>query len=142
LNQFFHDSDTELGVFYPKNHLLAIFPNLTEADRAKEALNHAGFAGTEVIAVSGEEVVDFAEDLKLKDGLWGALMTELSRIFGTEALYADEDLESAKKGAAFLAVHCPTEKGKKDAWKFLQPTHPLVARYYSLCAIEHLVGEV
>ena len=69
------------------------------------------------------------------------MMTELSRVFGTEALYADKDLAAAKKGAAFLAVYCPTEEVKSEAWKFLEPTHPLVARYYSSGGIEHFVGE-
>jgi len=68
-------------------------------------------------------------------------MTELSRIFATEAVYADKDLAAARKGAAFLAVHCPDEENKNMAWKVLEPRHPLVARYYSLGGIEHLTGE-
>lgn len=141
LSTFFKDSDTEFGIFYPKHYLLAVFPNLADADRAKQELNHAGRVDEDVISVSGEEVVHFAEDHLLEDGLWGLLMTELSRMIGTEALYADKDLAAAKQGAAFLAVHCPTEKIKIDAWKFLKPRHPLVARYYSFGGIEHLAGE-
>jgi len=30
---------------------------------------------------------------------------------------------------------------KVAAWKCLEPTHPMVARYYSLGGIEHLAGE-
>jgi hypothetical protein len=141
LSTFFKDADTEFGVFYPTNYLLAVFPNLADADRAKEELNHAGHVDEDVISASGEEVVHFAEDHLLKDGLWGVLMTELSRMIGTEASYADKDLAAAKKGAAFLAVHCPTEKLKIEAWKFLEPRHPLVARYYSFGGIEQLAGE-
>jgi hypothetical protein len=100
LSTFFKNGDTQLGVFYPKHYLLAIFPNLAEADLAKEELNHAGRVEEDVISVSGEEVVHFAEDHLLKDGLSGVLMTKLSRMFGTEALYAEKDLEAAKKGAA------------------------------------------
>jgi hypothetical protein len=141
LSTFFKDGDTEFGVFYPKHYLLAVFPNLAEADLAKEELNHAGRVDDDVISVSGEEVVHFAEDHMLKDGLAGVLMTKLSRMFGTEALYAEKDLAAAKKGAAFVAVHCPTEAVKIEAWKFLGPRRPLVARYYSFGGIEHLVGE-
>ncbi|MCU1337588.1 MAG: hypothetical protein JWO19_3169 [Bryobacterales bacterium] len=141
ISTFFKGADVEFGVFYPKHCLLAVFENLAEADRAKEELAHAGFGGENVISVSGEEVVRFAEDQLLKDGLWGVMMTELSRIFGTEAVYADQDLAAAKKGAAFLAVHCPTEEVKAQAWKSLEPRHPVVARYYSFGGIEHLAGE-
>jgi hypothetical protein len=138
LSTFFKNADTQFGVFYPNHYLLAVFPNLAAADRAKAELNDAGRVDEDVISVSGEEVVHFAEDHLLKDGLWGSLMTELSRAFGTEAVYADEDLAAAKKGAAFVAVHCPTEKVKTEAWKFLELRHPLVARYYSIGGIEHL----
>jgi len=145
LSAFFKDADTEFGVFYPKQYLLAIFPNLAEADLAKEQLSHAGRTDEDVISASGEEVVQFAEDHLVKDGLWGVLMREFSRRFGTEASYADDDLAAAKKGAAFVAVHCPTEKLKLEAWKVLEPRRPLVARYYSsggvFDGIEHLVGE-
>ncbi len=141
LSTFFKDDDTELGFFYPKHYLLAVFPNLAEADLAKNELRHAGRVEEDVISVSGEEAVHFDEDRVLKDGLGGALMTKLSRMFGTEALYAQKDLAAAKKGAAFVAVHCPTEAVKIEAWKVLGPTHPLVARYYSFGAIEHLTGE-
>jgi hypothetical protein len=62
-------------------------------------------------------------------------------MFGTEAAYADRDLAAAKKGAAFLAVHCPNQKIKTDVWRLLEMIHPLVARYYQFGGIEHLAGE-
>ena len=141
LSAFFKDADVEFGVFYPKHCLLALFDNLGEADRAKEGLPQAGRVHDDAISVSGEEVVRFAEDHLLQDGLWGVMMTELSRLIGTEALYADQDLAAAKKGAAFLAVHCPNDAVKTEVWKSLEPRHPLVARYYSFGGIEHLAGE-
>lgn len=139
LTTFFKNSDVEFGVFYPKHCLLAVFEDLADADCAKKELRNAGC--DDVISVSGEEVVHFAKDHVLKDGIWGALMTELSRIFATEAVYADKDLDAAKKGAAFLAVHCPTQEVKTRVWKVLEPRRPVVARYYSFGGIEHLAGE-
>jgi hypothetical protein len=38
------------------------FPNLAQADRAQEKLRHAGCGEEDVISVSGEEVVHFAQD--------------------------------------------------------------------------------
>jgi hypothetical protein len=141
LSTFFKDSDTQFGVFYPKHYLLAVFPNLADADGAKRELNRSGRAEEDVISASGAEVVEFAEEHLLKDGLWGRLMTEMSRAFGAEATYADSDLAAAKSGAAFVAVHCPTDTVKTEAWKSLGARHPLVARYYSFGGIEHLAGE-
>jgi hypothetical protein len=141
LSMFFKDADTQLGVFYPNHYLLAIFPSLADADRVKETFKRAGCVDEDVISVSGEELVHFSKDHLLRHGLWGALMTQLSRMFGTEARYRDSDLAAAKRGAALVAVHCPTEKVKTDTWKLLEPAHPLVARYYHFAGIEHLAGE-
>ena len=125
LDTFFKESDTEWGVFYPKHYILALFPNFAEADLAKEALKRAGRSDEDVISVRGEEVVHFAEEVLIKGGLWGMLMTELSRTFGTEALYADQDLAAAKEGAAF-EPYTATETAKIDAWDHLSPcTHSL-----------------
>lgn len=141
LSTFFQEADTELGIFYPKHYLLCAFSKLEDAEHARKELKNSGLKDQDVISVSGEEVVYFAQDHLLNDGLWGVLMTELSRMLGTEARYADKDLAAAKKGAAFVAVHCPTDPVKTDAWHVLEPTHPLVARYYSAGGIEHLAGE-
>ena len=84
LSAFFKGRDTHLGLFYPEHYLLAVFPNLAQADRAQERLRHAGCVEEDVISVSGEEVVHFAQDHWLQDGLWGFLMRRLSRLLGTE----------------------------------------------------------
>jgi hypothetical protein len=145
LSTFFKGDETKFGIFYPKHCLLAIFPNIEEAEHAKLELNRAGGRNEDAISASGEEVVQFAEEHLIKDGLWGALMRELSRLSGTDESFADEDLEAAKKGAAFVAVHCPTQELKTEAWKVLEPTHPFVARYYAFGGIfdgvEHLTGK-
>lgn len=141
LSTFFKDADTAFGVFSPQYFLLAIFPNFAEAEAAKGQLHLAGHVEEDVLVATGEEVVQFANEHLQKDGVWGMLMTELSRSFDTEATYSDRDLERAKRGEAFLAVYCPSEEGKRKAWTVLEPRNPLVARYYSAGGIEHLAGE-
>lgn len=69
-------------------------------------------------------------------------MQELSRLIGTEEGYTDRDLQLAADGAAFVAVYCPTESRKGEAWRIIEPATPIVARYYALSGIEHLVGEL
>jgi hypothetical protein len=140
LMSFFKHSDTVWGIFYPKHYVLAAYSRIEDAEHAKDALKRAGWSDEDVIAVPGKEVVQFAEDDLMEHGLWGLLMTELSRLLDTEVTYADRDLAAAKNGASFLAVHCPTEDDKNQAWKVLEPTEPIVARYYHLGGIDHLVG--
>ncbi len=140
LRKFFHGNDAAFGVFYPDSCILASFRDLAGAEHAKSELNEHGLSEEDVIAVSGNEVIRFAEGRLRNDGPIGALMTNFSRWIGTEASYTDDDLAAARQGAAFLAVHCSTEKQKNHAWTFIEPRHPLAAHYYSSAGVEHLVG--
>jgi hypothetical protein len=49
LSAFFKGRDTHLGLFYPENYLLAVFPNLAQGNRAQERLRHAGRVEEDVI---------------------------------------------------------------------------------------------
>ena len=140
MHTFFHGSDTPYGIFYPTNYLVAIFPGFSEASEAQRILRKANFANDDVLAAPGKDVVlHAAEDLH-KMGLWGLLMTELSRLLGTEAVYADQDLAMAQQGSAFLAVFAPTEASKLEAWAAIEPLKPLVARHYARYSIEVFRG--
>jgi len=138
LTGFFKESDTQLGVFYPKHYLIAVFRDSRAAQKAVQDLWTAGFAQDEAIAVAGQEFVDLAKE---ETGPGNFVMQALSRFFATEQMTHDSDLDRAKHGAGFVAVHCPTEESKHTAWSMLQPEGPLAARYYSAAGIEHLAGD-
>jgi hypothetical protein len=142
LAEFFHGSDTHFGLFYPTGYIFAIYPGFEHAEQARQKLVLSGLRPEQAIAVSGEDVVHFTEEHKYRDGLWGMLMRELSRILATEALYADHDLSMAKHGSGFLAINCHSEHAKERVWSRLEKTEPVVARYYANGGIEHLKGEV
>jgi hypothetical protein len=142
LHTFFQGADNYLGVFYPNGYLIAMFPDLTAAQEVARDLQFSGlFQPDEVLAVAGIEVV--RHDLEHTKTPWGALLTGLSRMIGTEAYWADRDLDMARSGSALLAVHCPLEDARNAAWERIQRHRPLAARYYSvgLGGIEHLAGD-
>src|ERR1700733_5492419 len=89
LPAFFGGAQTQLGVFYPKNHLIAVFPDFQGAVEAKEKLITSGVHDEDILVAEGAEVVQFAEDFTRKKGVAGLLMIELSRAIGTEAAYTD-----------------------------------------------------
>jgi hypothetical protein len=142
LATFFKGSDTQFGIFYPIDYLVAVFPDIAIARRAEHALGLGGFPEDDVIAVPGDEVVRFAEEHLQNSSLWGMLMRQLSRIFATEEVYADYDLILARQGGAFLAAYCPTEKRKDEAWEIIEHFGPIKARHYELGCVEHLRGEL
>lgn len=138
LKGFFKESDTQLGIFYPKHYLIAVFRHLGTAQQAVKKLRLAGFAEDEAIAVAGQDVLELTKE---ETGLGNFLMQGLSRFFATEQVSHDKDLDMAEHGAAFVAVHCPAEKTKDQAWNVLQTEAPLAARYYANDGIEHLAGD-
>jgi hypothetical protein len=138
LVNYFKTSGTRLGVFYPMHYLVAVFRDMPGAESALHKLSNGGFAPSEAIAADGKAVLEFDEE---ETHLAGFVMQAISRFFATEQVFADHDLEDARRGAGVLAVHCPTSELKTTAWSLIEPAGPLDARYYARGGIEHLAGD-
>ena len=139
LSTLFKGSETCLGVFYPKQYIIATFASFESATLAERALRSTGFRPDELRAVSGGEMLHFFHELQVRTGLLGGLMTELSRFIGTEASFFDRDVWEARHGAGFLAVHCSTEEEADHIGGLLTPLHPSAMQWYRMGAVWSLV---
>src|SRR6266478_6711031 len=110
LYRFFHGYRTKLGVFYPTHYIFIAFSSFQLARNAASKLEEVGFSRDELVAVTGAETLRFFDEMRSDVGLWGELMTTLSRFFGTEEVFADIDIAKSHEGAGFLAVYCPQEE--------------------------------
>jgi hypothetical protein len=138
LVDYFGTSVERMGAFYPTHCLVAVFRNAAAAESALQKLLSAGFASSDAIAVDGKAVLEFDKDEK---DLARFIMQAISRFFATEQVFADHDLDDARRGAGFLTVRCPTVELKNAAWSLIASEGPLDARYYSRLGIEHLAGD-
>lgn len=139
LTSFFKEHDSALGVFYPKHYIIATFRTFAVAENAAQALRGAGRFGDEVLAIPGSEVLKFFEEFRSHSGLWAGVMTMLSRSFGTEQSFADDDVHRAQAGAGFLAIHCLDECDKARIQALLTPFEPLAMHWYAAGGVESLV---
>ena len=139
LADFFKGSDTTLGTFYPTHYLVAVVRNPDVAREVLEKLRYAGFTDHDAIAAEGSEIVEL---MKAESGLGSFFMQVLSRFFATEQIFADHDLQHAREGAGFIAVHCVSEHLKHEAWSIIAEAGPFDARYYGSGSIEHLAGDL
>jgi hypothetical protein len=139
LSTLFKGSETWLGVFYPKQHIIATFPSLENAISARYILRTAGFRSDEVRAISGEEMLQFLRDLRVRTGLVGDLMTAFSRLIGTEAIFFDRDVWEARHGAGFLAVPCLAEQEADRIRELLAPFDPSAMQWYRVGSVWSLV---
>ena len=130
LYRFFHGYRTKLGVFYPTHYIFAAFSTFQLAKDAAEKLREVGFSRNEVVAVTAGETLRFFEEMRADVGLWGELMTTLSRFFGTEEVFADIDIAESHAGAGLLAAYCPREDEAERVRDLLEPFGPLSMQLY------------
>ena len=107
---FFKESDTQLGVFYPNHYLIAVFRNLETAEQAVKKLRLAGFAEDEVIAAAGQDFIALAKE---ETGLGSFLMQALSRFLATEQMSHDSDLDLAQHGARLWRCIARTKRPRR-----------------------------
>lgn len=138
---FFKESDTSFGVFYPTHYVVAAFDTLKHAEQAELALKKAGFAADEVRAADGNFVVHEVESRA--DASWlDDIKAQIARVVGTETSYIDDDMALARRGAAFLFVHAPDHDSMKRTEHELRKLHPIYARHYLPTGVVHLVQPV
>jgi hypothetical protein len=139
LTNFFKESDSSLGVFYPKHYIIAAFPSFAKTKEASQALRKAGFSEDEVLAIPSAEILRYFEEFRANSGLWAGVMTMLSRAFGTEQMYADDDVHQAQGGAGFLAIHSPDEAQTARIKALLAPFEPRAMHWYETGCIQSLI---
>jgi hypothetical protein len=139
LAAFFAESVTSLGVFYPTNYILCIFPSFEAAKEAHRTLKEAGFGSDEIHAADGAELLAFVDRLRSECGITGEFMTRFSRALGTEATFVDNDVRWAEAGAGFVAILCRTEPESEHITQLVTQLHPIEMQWYLPGGIRSLV---
>jgi hypothetical protein len=139
LATLFKGTETWLGVFYPRQYIIATFPSLETAQAGNQALRAVGFSSDEIRAVSGGEMLHFFREMRVRTGLLGDLMTEFSRFIGTEASFFDRDVFEARRGAGFLAVHCSNDQVADCICQQLIPSHPITMQWYRRGGVQSMI---
>jgi hypothetical protein len=139
LTNFFKESDSTLGVFYPKHYIIATFPTFEGAQQAAQALRRAGFGEGDMVAIPGAEILQFFDEFRAHSSLWAGVMSVLSRAFGTEQTFADVDVQRAQAGAGFLAIYSPEEGEASRIRALVEPFKPKAMHWYLAGGVECLI---
>lgn len=121
------------------HYVIGTFPTLEKTKEAAQALRRAGFSEEEVLAVPGSEIFLYFAEFRANASLWASAMTTLSRAFGTEQVFADDDIERARLGAGFLAVHSPDEASTARVKALTEPFDPRALHWYQAGGVQSLV---
>ncbi len=138
--EFFKDSDTSFGVFYPEHYTLAAFRDRDSADSAAKAAIEAGFDIEDVRAVDGQFLADTLESQR-NAGFFDRLKAEIADAVGTETSYIELDQEYAERGAAFVFIYSPEDGDRERVEKVLRASGAIYARTYRPLVIESLIDE-
>jgi hypothetical protein len=136
---FFQRAGVSFGIFYPKEHVVAVFPSLEAAQAGYDTLISAGFRIWEVTAVSGEEVEKFLEELREHRSLWDELVAEISRLLDTEVNLIARYAHWARTGAGFLVAYSPTEADAEGVSDLLKPLGPVAMHWFMGGYIRHFL---
>ena len=110
LAEFFQGMHTEIGslVFYPTHFMFAAFPSLALARGARAKLIECGWEESEVHVASDTDVLEFFQEFRSEKGLWARFVRGSGLI--EEVRFCELDIERARAGACFIAIHCRTEQ--------------------------------
>ncbi|GAB3039950.1 MULTISPECIES: hypothetical protein [Oleiagrimonas] len=134
---FFKDSDSSFGLFYPLHYTMAAFEVDTHAERARQRFLEDGFAEDDVATASGPFVADRLESMD--DANWfDRLRAQLADLVGTETGYLQDDRKLAQRGGAFLFVYTPDQDRIDRAHALIERLHPIYARRYHYAGIENI----
>jgi hypothetical protein len=139
LTNFFKESDSSLGVFYPMHYVIGTFPTFEKTQGAAQALRRAGFSDDELLAVPGSEVLRYFEEFRAHAGFWSSVMATLSCALGTEQIFADDDVQLAHSRAGFLAVHSADQACTDRIRTLLEPFDPRALHWYQAGGIQSLI---
>ena len=139
LTGFFKGSDSTLGVFYPADYIIAIFPTFVAAQSASQSLRCAGLSEDEVLAIPGSEVLKYFEEFRANSGYWAGIMSMLSRAFGTEQVFVDDDVHRAQAGEGFVAIYCPGEAQASRVRELIEPFEPKAMHWYKPGGVQCLI---
>lgn len=136
--EFFKESDTSWGMFYPRNYIIAAFDTEAHAQQAERAMHEAGFEEEDVATASGSFVtgkLEYVDDRNWLD----KIKVEIARAVGTEEGYVEDDVKHAARGGSFLFVYAPDEPSAERATHVLKRCHPTYARRYLPLAIDRII---
>lgn len=131
LGEFFNNAEVSFGIFYPKKHVVAVFPSPAQAQRGLSYLRTAGLRVWEAIIVLGEEVLQFLEELQANKVLWSALTKELARLPGPRPSTVECYTRWAERGAGFLIAHSPTDADAEQIRELLGEAGPVAVHWFT-----------
>jgi hypothetical protein len=134
---FFKDSDSSFGLFYPLHYTIVAFDTLERAEEAHRQFLAGGFAEDDVAVASGPFVIG---QLETEEGAnWlDRLRAGIAKVVGTEQGYIDDDLKLARRGGAFLFAYTPDDAAIQRVHQLIPRLHPMFARRYHGAGIERI----
>lgn len=126
-----HEHGTDLGNFYPRDHIFSAFINEDDARAAEALLIEQGFADADCHYIAPD-----AAEIATQHGLDSAGLLSMT---GASLKLVEEYNRLARRGYHFLLVRAQTDEAAEAALEALRYHDCRMARRYHRLAVETLV---
>jgi len=125
-----NDFGKDFGAFYPRGHTVVGFSTYQSAWSVRGALRAQGPLFDELVDVTPQEMIDFAE-INMQQG--GVIAN-----MGTSVTTLQKFLDAARTGAHFLIIPTADDEAAAVVTQVLSRVPHLMAQRYHLLAIEDI----
>lgn len=125
------DEPESFGVFKPVGHVVLAFAETHDRDEAARALAEAGFADSDVLRYSPDEMCAMVDREMAQSGPLAAL--------GQEKNLAKAHRELSEQGHCWLVVYAPHAEQAERVGQVAKRCHAKLAQKYNQMTIEELV---
>jgi hypothetical protein len=125
-----HQPPTAFGVFKPTGYTLIAFRTQSELRAAGQSLANIGFAATELVEYSADEMLQQSSAEIRNAGFMASFGYELDLLRMHHGL--------AEQGCSFLVVRAPSTARASQVADLVRQTRPAAAQHYGRFLIEDL----
>lgn len=135
--------DSADDIFYPTDYVIAAFETRSLLNGARDALQHAGFAESDVIVLDAQQMRSLRreQNREASSNPLKAIKAFISNM-GDDSDYVLQYQELAERGYAFLLVYAPDDEKTAQVTQSLKPFRPERARKYATMKVTDLYPEV
>lgn len=126
-----NDKPESYGVFKPVGHVIASFDNEMDARAARQALQDAGFGGSDVVYYSPAQMKQQADTDIAGAGVLASIGQELNLVKAHREL--------AEQGSSFLVINAPADDATEQVAAIVTANKATRAQKYGRLIIEELI---
>ena len=130
-------SPSVTGAIYPTDYMTGIIYDLEDAERAAEALEHAGFDAKDIVLFTSQQAIEKLQASQKQQSLLRKIMGVVAGVASdTGGQYYLLYEKAAREGQHILNVYAPTPELQNRAHSILKAHHGHTIKFFGQWAVK------